>query len=51
MPYHPEEITELGLKMTNETKIEMIDLAEAVNPKISVYEAYLDGNGKLSFRK
>src|SRR5205807_1411446 len=37
MPYHPEEITELylGLKMTDETKIEMIDLAEAVNPKIS----------------
>jgi hypothetical protein len=39
MPYHPEEITELyfGAKATADFKTNIIELAKAVNPQISIY--------------
>jgi len=53
LPYHPEEITELylGHKMPDETKKEIIGLAQAANPKIIVFDTLLGSNGKLSFRQ
>ena len=53
MPYDPEEITELylGHKIKNEDKNEIVRLAQAVNPKIIVIEAFLGANGRLSFRQ
>jgi hypothetical protein len=53
MPYHPEEITELylGCKMADETKNEIIRLAQAVNPEISIIETFLDEDGRISFRQ
>jgi Protein of unknown function (DUF2971) len=52
MPYHPEEISELymGAKATEEQKAEFAELARGVNPQISVFEAFHDQSGKLSFR-
>lgn len=53
MPYHPEEITELylGDKMPDETKKEIIDLSQAVNPEMAVFDTLLGGSGKLVFRQ
>jgi hypothetical protein len=53
LPYHPEEITELylGHQMPDETKKEIIGLAQAVNPEIIIFDTLLGGNGTLSFRR
>jgi len=53
MPYHPEEITELylGHKMTDEARSEIVGLARAVNPKISIFETRCGSDGKLSFHQ
>jgi hypothetical protein len=39
-----------GFKMTSESKVEIADLAQAVNPDIKIFEMLCDGNGKLSPR-
>jgi hypothetical protein len=41
----------LGLKMTVKAKLEMFDLAQAVNPDIRIFETSIDKNGALSFRE
>jgi hypothetical protein len=53
LSYQPEEITELyfGHKMSDETKSEIIGLAQAVNPEIKLFETFLDADGRLSFRQ
>jgi|ERR1700674_838549 len=52
LPYHPEEITEMyfGHESTEEEKNELIKLAVAMNPGISIFQAFLDSNKKMSFR-
>jgi hypothetical protein len=52
LAYHPEEISELylGAKATDALKTEIVGLAQAVNPKISIYQVFHDAKGKLSFR-
>jgi hypothetical protein len=53
LPYLPEEISELylGHKMPDETKNEIVGLAQAVNPKIAIFDTSIGGNGRLSFRQ
>ncbi len=53
LSYHPEEISELylGHKSTEEEKNEQIKLAVAMNPNISISQAYIDQNKKISFRE
>lgn len=52
LPYHPEEISELylGLKTTEDVRNEIVSMAVAKNPAISIFQAFLDSNKKLSFR-
>lgn len=49
LAYHPDEIAELylGVKMTTESKAEIVGLAQAVNPHIKIFEMFYDANGKL----
>jgi hypothetical protein len=51
LSYQPEEITELylGHKMSDETKREIISLAQAVNPDVEIFQSSLDADGQLSF--
>lgn len=50
-PYHPEEITELylGAAMTAADKEEIVVTAKALNPKIAIFQAKRDEQGKVSF--
>jgi Protein of unknown function (DUF2971) len=52
LPYHPEEISELylGAKQPEALKAEIVKLAQAVNPAISIFDAALDEEGKITFR-
>lgn len=52
LSYHPDEIAELylGAKMTAESKAEIVELAQAVNPSIKVFEMFHDANGQLQPR-
>jgi endonuclease III len=51
MKFHPEEITELylGLAMTKEDKGEIISKANALNPRIAIFQASREIGGKLTF--
>lgn len=51
LKYHPEEITELylGLAMEGIDKDEIVALALAVNPNITIFRARRDVDGKLGF--
>jgi len=51
--YHPEEVSELylGAKATDELKAEIVGLAQAVNPKIKIFQMSHDATGKLAFRE
>jgi hypothetical protein len=52
MPYHPEEISELylGAKQPDALKAEIVTLAQAVNPAMSIFDVVLDGAGRVAFR-
>jgi hypothetical protein len=52
LAYHPEEISELylGANATTELKAEIVGLAQALNPQISIFQMFRDANGKLVFR-
>jgi hypothetical protein len=49
LSYHPDEVAELylGAKMTSETKAEIVELAQAVNPHIEIFEMIYDSGGRL----
>lgn len=51
LPYHPEEITELymGLAMDDNTWVEIVDMALAVNRAIIIYQAGRGAGGELQF--
>jgi hypothetical protein len=50
MPYYPEEIAELylGAKMNDDTKRQIVTLAKAVNPEITIFQA-VKGSTEISF--
>jgi hypothetical protein len=52
MPYHPEEISELylGAKQPDALKAEIVTLAQAVNPAMSIFDVVLDWAGRVAFR-
>jgi hypothetical protein len=52
LSYHPEEISEiyLGAKASDEWKSEVVSLAEAVNPQITIHEMFYNANGTLLAR-
>jgi len=51
LSYHPEEITELylGAAMTDADKQDILGKARTVNPKIAVFQAKKDAQGRISF--
>ncbi len=50
MPFHPEEISEssLGAKMNSDVRREIISLAKALNPEITIFQA-VKGATEISF--
>ncbi len=53
LSYHPEEISELytGLAMTKENRDEIVAKAQALNPKIAIFQGGRDANKKLTFER
>jgi hypothetical protein len=51
MPYHPEEIVELylGLALETDGAQMFMNMALAINPKISIFRAKRRSNGTLGF--
>jgi hypothetical protein len=52
LPYYPEEITEvyLGMNMADTTKVELIALARAVNPRMCIFQMQRDHDGALVYQ-
>jgi len=50
MPFYPEEISEvfLGVKMNDDIKCEIVTLAVALNPEITILQA-VKGSTEISF--
>jgi hypothetical protein len=53
LAYHPEEVTEIyfGASVKAEDKADILAKAKAVNPKIAVFQAKRDKDGRIGFDK
>jgi hypothetical protein len=49
LPYHPDEIAEvyLGAKASDDFKTEIVELAQAVNPQVKIFDMTVGADGKL----